>query len=69
MHTSHALTIAVDEQFAIHSAAKPAFEKVRKLFLAVLPDAPRARPSTDFYRRASSQVCQSAPVTSLRRVA
>ena len=69
MSTSHALTIAVDDQFTIHSAAQSAAEKVRKLLLAILPDAPRTRPAADFFGRASHLVCLSAPVTSFRRVA
>ena len=69
MSTSHALTIAVDDQFTIHSAAQSAADKLRKLLLAILPDAPRTRPAADYFGRASHLVCQSAPVTSLRRVA
>jgi hypothetical protein len=68
MSTSHALTIAVDDQFTIHSAAQSAAEKVRTLLLAILPDAPRTRPAADYFGRASHLVCQSAPVTSFRRV-
>jgi hypothetical protein len=69
MTTSHSLAIAVDSQFTIHSAARSVAENLRKLLLAVIPEAPRTRPTQDYYRRASSQVCQSAPVTSLRRFA
>jgi hypothetical protein len=61
--------IAVDGQFTIHSAARSVAEKLQKLLLAVLPEAPHTRPTQDYYRRASSQVCLSAPVTSLRRIA
>ena len=69
MTTTHALAIAVDGQFTIHSAARSVAEKLQKLLLAVLPEAPRTRPTQDYFRRASSQVCLSAPVTSLRRFA
>jgi hypothetical protein len=69
MSTTHALAIAVDSQFTIHSAARSVAEKARKLLLNVVPEAPRTRPAADYYRRASNQVCQSAPVTSLRRFA
>jgi hypothetical protein len=40
-----------------------------KLLLAAVAHAPRARPAADYYRRASSRVCQSAPVTSFRHFA
>jgi hypothetical protein len=60
----HTLTIAVDGQGTICSAARSVAEKLRQRLFAVS----RPRPTADFYRRASSLVCLSAPVTSLRRV-